>query len=427
MNKFELNQLDVRKDGRVILYQRPRKDGSVIPTWQMRISVPNATGYKRSSTGEKKQSEAVRVALNAYEELYMKVLSGGSVQSKTFNEVYKEWKVDLPRMMVGRGKAENYCSSRISLVKNYPLVFFKNKKIDSIRKQDFIDYRIWRNENSARFNPSTKKSTPYIPSNNTLRKESVAIKMVFEYAVDKGWCTSIPAMDKPSLSKNRRPTFTLTEWRKLTRKIDSWVREGNRYGHAGRDRFLLKQYILILANCGVRIGEMRSLRWSDLETKILDDGTTRLVAIVTGKTGQRQVVFNAGADEFVKRIYDMRKKELMEEPSKDGFVICKRDGSTIDSLKGGFASLLRFCDLELTSKGERRTLYSLRHFYATRRLSEEVSPYLLASNMGTSVEMLHRHYGQIVNDLVAKEITKTKNQKKSPKTKTGEYPFEVLK
>ena len=55
MSKFEHNKLDVRRDGRVIIYQRPRKDGTIIPTWQMRVSVPNSTGYHRQSTGEKEQ------------------------------------------------------------------------------------------------------------------------------------------------------------------------------------------------------------------------------------------------------------------------------------------------------------------------------------------------------------------------------------
>ena len=84
-----------------------------------------------------------------------------------------------------------------------------------------------------------------------------------------------------------------------------------------------------------------------------------------------------------------------------------------------------FCDLVNDTKGQKRTLYSLRHFYATQRLSEEVSPYLLASNMGTSVEMLERHYGQVVNDLVALEITKTKRKSKPPKLGLNDYPFEV--
>ena len=102
MGKFEINQVDVKNDGRIILYQRPRPDGSVIPTWQMRISVPNSTGYHRASTGEKEQSEAIRKATNTYEELHMKVMTGGSLRSKTFKEVYELWKVDLPKMVTKR-------------------------------------------------------------------------------------------------------------------------------------------------------------------------------------------------------------------------------------------------------------------------------------------------------------------------------------
>ena len=425
MTKYELNQMDVKNDGRIVLYQRPRKDGSIIPTWQMRISVPNSTGYHRSTTGETEQPEAIRIAVNKYEELYMKVLSGGSLQSKSFSDVFNHWEIDLPKLIVGKNRAENYSSERISLVKNYPLVFFKDKKIEEIQKRDFIDYRIWRNEHSVKVNPSSGRSTPYIPSNNSLRKESVAIKLMFSYAKDKGWCSSIPDMDVPSLDKKRRPTFTIKEWRKLTRMMREWVKEGKQKGHVGRDRYLIHQYVLILANCGARIGEIRFLRWNEIETKSLEDGTKRLVASVKGKTGERQVVFNEGSEEYVKRIYDMRKQEINNNPDYDGFVICKRDGSPIGSFKKGFDSLLTYCDLVNDEKGQKRTLYSLRHFYATQRLSEEVSPYLLASNMGTSVEMLERHYGQVVNDLVALEITKTKRKSKPPKLGLNDYPFEV--
>ena len=45
MGKFEQDQIDLRGDGRVILYKRP---GLKKPKWQARISVPNATGYKRA-------------------------------------------------------------------------------------------------------------------------------------------------------------------------------------------------------------------------------------------------------------------------------------------------------------------------------------------------------------------------------------------
>ena len=72
--------------------------------------------------------------------------------------------------------------------------------------------------------------------------------------------------------------------------------------------------------------------------------------------------------------------------------------------------------------GKHRTLYSLRHMYATFRLSEEVSLFLLARQMGTSVEMLEQHYGQVVNRLVATQITKTRSRQ-TVKVTDNVYPF----
>jgi len=86
---------------------------------------------------------------------------------------------------------------------------------------------------------------------------------------------------------------------------------------------------------------------------------------------------------------------------------------------------LRYCGLTNDSKGEKRSLYSLRHFYATQRLSEEVSPFLLGRQMGTSIEMLERFYGHVVTSLVANEVTKTKVNRDYPVLAGNtDYPFE---
>ena len=87
MQKFELNQIDAKGDGRIVIYQRPRRTGGIIATWQMRISVPNSIGYHRSSTGETIKSEAVRIAVNKYGKLAVNILSGGSLQSKSYKSV----------------------------------------------------------------------------------------------------------------------------------------------------------------------------------------------------------------------------------------------------------------------------------------------------------------------------------------------------
>ncbi len=50
--------------------------------------------------------------------------------------------------------------------------------------------------------------------------------------------------------------------------------------------------------------------------------------------------------------------------------------------------------LLLDARGQKRSVYSLRHTYATLRLENGANIYWLKQNMGTSVAMIERHYGQ---------------------------------
>ncbi len=54
-------KIDVRGDGRVILYKREDLKN---PKWQVRIRVPNATGYKIVSSKTENKREAERFALD---------------------------------------------------------------------------------------------------------------------------------------------------------------------------------------------------------------------------------------------------------------------------------------------------------------------------------------------------------------------------
>jgi len=432
------NLTDVKGDGRIVIYQRPRRDGSIIPTWQMRISVPNSTGYHRQSTGETDKAEASRKALNTYEELYMKVLSGVSLNAKTYKSVFEAWQIDLPRMVSKQRKGrQKYIDDHLRNAGRNALEYFGNKKIDEIKKGDFQEYWMWRKENSTRLEPMTGRRTPFVPADNSLRQEGNSIKQMFNYAVDKGWMVSIPDMAVPPPQDNRRPTFSKQEWRKLTRRMREWVKEGEKWGSVGRDRFVSQQYILLLANCGARVGEMRFLRWQDLSTQtdgekkdLLSSGdelpSSWLVASIrNSKTIEREIVFQQGSEEYIKRLYDLKKKELGEHPAPDDYVFCDTSGIVIISFRKGFNTLLDQCELTYDEKGNKRSLYSLRHFYATQRLTDEVNPFLLARQMGTSIEMLQKFYGQPVTRLVARQITKTDTDIK-PRQQTGNaYPFEV--
>jgi len=96
----------------------------------------------------------------------------------------------------------------------------------------------------------------------------------------------------------------------------------------------------------------------------------------------------------------------------DDLIFCHRDGTPIHSFKKGFLTLIREAGVEFDREGERRTIYSLRHAYATFRLHEGVNHFVLARNMGTSVKMLEQFYGRMSTRAMAGELTKTRAKDK---------------
>jgi len=74
-------------------------------------------------------------------------------------------------------------------------------------------------------------------------------------------------------------------------------------------------------------------------------------------------------------------------------------------LDGTFRRLLRDCGLEVGAEGQKRTLYCLRHTYATLELlSGEVDIHTLAKQMGNSVAMIERHYSKLTATMAAERL-----------------------
>jgi hypothetical protein len=110
------NRIDLRGDGRIILYKRA---GLKDPVWQVRVRVPNSTGYKRVTTKTADQREAERFAVNYYEDLYIHVKTGGSIKSKTFKQVFAEWEKHVATM--GHTRRGGSWDETIERVRTYAL------------------------------------------------------------------------------------------------------------------------------------------------------------------------------------------------------------------------------------------------------------------------------------------------------------------
>ena len=396
-------RIDLRGDGRIILYKR---EGLKNPKWQARIRVPGSSGYKIVSTKTTKLRDAERFAENLYDDLDHHVRMGGSIKTKTFAKVFEEWEKSITLM--GPTSKGGSWTSTIERVRSYALEYFGSMKIDQIGPTDFQNYWLWRKKNYA------KK----IPSNATLGRERTSIRSLFNFAVKMGHLVKIPDSTPPKNNGERRPTFTDQEWKAIIRAMDGWLKDGEQKA-TSKDRILAKFYFLILVNTGLRVGELRKLKWGDLRG--IEDGDTKyVVAEVQGKTGGREVVCQKGTGKLFNQIIDLRSAELKQRfpddpekwnPHRGELVFCHPDGTEIKTFKRSFHSLLEFANVPIMKNGTARTIYSLRHLYATQRLYEDVSPFHLAKQMGTSIEMLEKHYGQTITSSAAAQITKTRPKK----------------
>jgi integrase len=206
-------------------------------------------------------------------------------------------------------------------------------------------------------------------------------------------------------------TDLASDWAKLVGCMNDFV--NSEFSWVVRDRTMLVNYVLILANTGIRVGEARGLKWSDLKELPAPNGSNQppiLVLYVKGKTGAREVVAaTPEVKQYFKTIFELRRVEL-EKQGKDfsltDYVFCNRDGTSVGSFKKSFGALLKLAGVETDRNGNKRTIYSLRHTYATNLLEGGVHQFILAKNMGTSTAMLERHYGHTSNVASAAELTK---------------------
>ena len=130
---------------------------------------------------------------------------------------------------------------------------------------------------------------------------------------------------------------------------------------------------------------------------------------VSGKTGPRYLIAKHQAIPALERLaswQDSNFSNLNEIITAriDRLVFAYPDGGTPYQMEGVFRSLMRDSGLALDTAGRNRTLYSLRHTYATFALTSGVDIHTLARQMGTSISMIERHYSKLTPMLNAERL-----------------------
>jgi integrase len=396
------------KDGAIYLFKRADYKK---PTWFCRVKVPGAKGYVSQSTKTTDEHAAYKFADDLFHKALVRVASGQEINSKKVSVAIKEFVAHIE-------VAEKNRATTVTRVQflNRTVEFFGGMRLKEINTKTLSELNDWIRKNSKNGELST----------NTVKRYSTDLKQFFNWCLSLSYIDVAPSFPKLKTQVVRRPHFDLKDYNKLTRQLREFVK--SEYPWIVRDRTMLVNYVLILANTGIRVGEARNVKWRDIREipPPKDSNQPADVALfVTGKTGPREVVARTPeVKTYFKRILELRTKELGKKPDNDDYVFCNRDGTPIGSFKKSFSALLKSAGVETDSHGNKRTIYSLRHTYATFRLQEGVHQFVLAKNMGTSVAMLEKHYGHTSNVASAAELTKGGNFKGDKKAKTVDWLME---
>lgn len=324
----------------------------------------------------------------------------------------------------------------ISVLERNFLPFWSRVPLSDIGRHSFLEWVRWRKEQAADSGTLsyqrggktvTMSRRTKSPSRETLLREKSRFVRALAWGSDQNppWLTDeavheirhLPQRQKRTVKHLReteqRDALDRDELSKLLVAFESMEeRERKRVrlkGEAGRrknyQRRLMAVHVRLLFASGLRPGkEILQLTWESIQIECV--GQTRIIVINrcgSGKTGPRMVNCDPAA---VQVIDDLRRLH-----AEFGFAILptatlwpstRGQNSIVQDFNGSFKTTVR--RLKLNERVQDEPLYICRHTYITDHLRQGISSDVLATNCGTSVEMIERHYKHLKSEQIRDKL-----------------------
>jgi len=421
----EIHRVGIGGSGRLMIsvYLREHKNGDCYYA-RFKVSNPRSGAYQRYITESLRTNDletAKEIARTRYAEISLMESQGKVIKTETVsNEMSKfieEYKKGLENNLGSYSKSM-FTSYRKTIVR-YWKEYIGHLDIKNVNWDHINDYESWRQnyykekkKKGIKLHGNSKTQA----SNRTIESEINNFKTFLRWCSIKGsyFGNALEYKYKNANEKNKRSAFTTQQWTKLTgyMRRNSWLEVGVRGNDSRliRYRHMLKAYVLFMKNTGLRVGESRKLRWSDVELVQDRDPSKNFIRIkilkANSKTRRNSIsIGNEGAYNSIKDWNEYRKSiENFIQPND--YIWCDIDGRNIMHFREGFNSLIKNAGVELDASGNKLTCYSLRHTYITEQLKDSVPIYTIASNCNTSVAMIEEYYSDARNKDFEEVLTK---------------------
>jgi integrase len=369
------------EDGRLTLFKRSG-------VFYARIRTSASGKYIWRSLKTANEQTAIDLGRRLLFQLEQRVDQGLPPKSKLFAAVIDDY-IRYRERDHRHGKTSAGMLRQIIRVSKFWREYAGDLAVEDIDDKVMREFIPWRRDYYANFKKLPKNAKLH-PTDKTLQWDMMLGKAIVRWAHEQGLRGNKPAITVTYTPKKKRvrPAFELWEyrqlWRTLCRRIKTAKDERIR-----RSRELLRHYVLVLANSGIRTGEANKLKVRDVHPFKDDKGRNNFRFIVRGKTGERDAIVRSVA---AKRLDKYLTKRRAEDPA--GLLFAMPDGSQIVSMIDQLNAALRQAGIERSSFGEKYSVYSLRHFYAVNALRNGVGVFEVARNMGTSVQIIQEYYGK---------------------------------
>ena len=417
--------------------------------WHMKVKIAGRKGRAiTKSTKRTVYEDAYAYAIEEYTRLTNARRLGKALQEITFEQHWHDW---FKRQVSNGVWTDSRQTWHAQYFNRYFNSYFTDKNtgksmllndIDSAYASGYWDWRVnfWNSDTGKRLQKynrrrrdaktRTTNNASKTPAAKTLAMEQSALNQIFFDALERGKTQHSFKFKAPKTGNtdSKRAGFTDDEYNALTRNLRSYRdcvgkfagKRLNEWHKLQRQQMYF--FVLFLANSGLRVGEARMMRWSDV-TFDVDRGDGELVAEIrvsvnTKKKQSRDVVTQVNDNTHLKRWYEITRYKKANEWVWFTVGDNEEQRQFVD-LNRTFVSILKKIDyndrengLLLDADGKRRSLYSLRHVYATMRLSNGASIYDVAMNMGTQVVQIEKHYSHVLTKHRRAEITQMKQKKR---------------
>ena len=379
--------------GELTLFKRSKSH-----QWQCRFKLPNGQ-WHAASTATEDLDVAQTQAVAIYETVKIKIGAGLAVTTKTFKQVALDEIANMAQATDNKTGKRTYRDYTFAINK-YLIPFFGRYEIGQITNELLADFESWRIAEMGR-----------IPMASTKRNHASAYIRVINLARGRGYIAvnkAVPLLDSKGKKSQPRPAFTAEEITELLSYTETW-QKSSYTNRTAMMRTLCSYYIEFLVNTGVRHGtEALPLRWKHLQWHWI--GNKKYLRIwVSGKTGPRYLIAKTAVIKVLERVMKWQKLpysgiNAIIEAKVDRLIFRLPTGEQISNMENIFRNLMVRSNMRVDGGGQNRTLYSLRHTYATFALARGVDIHTLARQMGTSVGMIERHYSKLTPMMNAEKL-----------------------